>query len=432
MTYEEALKQIHALHRFKKVPGLVHLHNLLHALGDPQEKLPCVHVAGTNGKGSTSTMIASMLRKSRYRTGLFVSPFVTDFCERIQLNNRPIPHREFAQAAEDVLPLILEMESRGEELSEFEAITAIAFYWFAQQNCDVVVLEVGLGGRLDATNVIRNPLCSVITHISYDHTEILGNTLTEIAGEKCGILKEGCEAVCAPGQDSEALAVIRRTAKERHCPLTEADPHLLHVMDETLAGTRMGYQDMLLEMDLLGDYQVTNAITALTCMEVLRRKIGMDRITDHSYVSGLAAVRMPARFEVLSKRPFVIADGAHNPDGARVLAESLKRYLPKKHLVALTGMCADKDVQHYVHTLAPLFAEAVVLPLENPRSMEPEKLSALWQQNGVTSYLGEYPGQALSLAVQLAGKDGAVIICGSLYLAGELRPVALDILPLLR
>ncbi|MCH4239437.1 MAG: bifunctional folylpolyglutamate synthase/dihydrofolate synthase [Oscillospiraceae bacterium] len=432
MTYEEALNQIHALHRFKKVPGLANLRTLLHRLGEPQKKMPFVHVAGTNGKGSTSTMIATMLRKSRYRTGLYVSPFIVDFCERIQLNNRPIPHRELAQAAEDVLPLIHEMEQNGEELSEFEAITAIAFYWFAQQNCDIVVLEVGLGGRLDATNVIDAPLCAVLTHISYDHTEILGDTLTKIAGEKCGILKEGCEVVCAPGQNEEALAVIRQTAEERHCPLTMADSSKLHVMEETLSGTRMGYQDLLLDMDLLGDYQITNAATAMTCMKILHTRKNFSHITGQSCAAGLAAVRMPARFEILCRHPFAVADGAHNPDGANALVRSLKRYLPGKRLVALTGMCADKDVQHFVQTLAPLFSEAVVLPLQNPRSMEPEKLAELWRQAGVPAHLGDYPAQALALAVQLAGKDGAVIICGSLYLAGELRQTAFDILPLLQ
>lgn len=432
MTYEEALIQIHSLHRFKKVPGLANLRKLLHTLGSPQEKLSFVHVAGTNGKGSTSTMIASILRKSRYRTGLFVSPFITDFCERIQLNNRPISHRELAQAAEDVFPVLQEMEHSGEELSEFEAVTAIALYWFAQQSCDVVVLEVGLGGRLDATNVIKSPLCAVLTHISYDHTEILGNTLTQIAGEKCGILKEDCEVVTAPGQDPEALAVIRSTTQERHCHLTETDPALLHVAEETLAGTRMLYKNELLEMDLLGAYQVTNAATALTCVEVLRDRKGFDRITSSSCAAGLAATQMPARFEVVSKNPFAVIDGAHNPDGARVLAESLRRYLPGKKLVALTGMCADKDVSHFVHTLAPLFSQAVVLPIQNPRSMPAQTLAALWRQEKIEAQVGSYPAQALSLAVQLAGKDGAVVICGSLYLAGELRPVAMEILPMLR
>ncbi|WOC32726.1 MULTISPECIES: bifunctional folylpolyglutamate synthase/dihydrofolate synthase [Caproicibacterium] len=432
MTYEETLAKIFALHRFQKVPGLAHLRSLLHILGDPQERLSFVHVAGTNGKGSTSTMIASMLRKSGYRTGLFVSPFVTDFCERIQLNNRPISHRNLAQAAEEVFPPLLKLEQSGQEISEFEAITALALYWFAQQACEVVVLEVGLGGRLDATNVIRAPLCAVLTHISYDHTEILGNTLTQIATEKCGILKEGCEVVTAAGQDSEALAVIRRTAQERHCRLTETDPALLQVAQETLTGTRMLYGTELLEMSLLGAYQVTNAAAALTCAQVLRTRKGLCRMTKASVAAGLAAARMPARFEVVSRRPLVVIDGAHNPDGARALAESLRRYLPGKHLVALTGMCADKDTAHFVQTLAPLFAQAVTLSIQNPRTLQAEALAALWRRAGVETHTGSYAAQALAYAVQLAGADGAVVVCGSLYFAGELRPIALEMLPLLR
>jgi folylpolyglutamate synthase/dihydrofolate synthase len=198
MTYEKVLKQIFALHRFKKVPGLANLRVLLHTLGDPQKKLRFVHVAGTNGKGSVSTMTASVLQHSGFRTGLFTSPFVIDFRERMQINGSMISPEELVNVAEKVFPPLLQMERGGQEISEFEAVTALGLCWFAQQKCDLVVLEVGLGGRLDATNVIAKPMCAVITHISYDHTEILGDTLTKIAGEKCGILKEGLQCgLCA-------------------------------------------------------------------------------------------------------------------------------------------------------------------------------------------------------------------------------------------
>lgn len=429
MTYQEALDAIHSLHRFKKVPGLAHLRKLLRALGNPQDRLKFVHVAGTNGKGSTSTLIAAILQKARYRTGLFVSPFVTDFCERIQLNGSSIGHRALAQAAQEVLPLIQQMERAGEDLSEFEAVTAIALYWFEQQKCDVVVLEVGLGGRLDATNVIASPLCAVLTHISYDHTDILGDTLTQIAGEKCGILKEGCDVVCAPGQAQETLAVIRAAAGEKHCRLFFAQEADLHVMETSLCGTRIGYQDQLLDLQLLGRHQVRNAATAITCCEVLAHS-GM-HIDSRAVAAGVAAARMPARFEVLYRRPLVIADGAHNPDGARALSMCLHQYLPGRPLVALTGMCADKDVEGFVKRLAPLFRDAVTLPVHNPRGMDPQQLAGLWKRAGVGVHVGQYPQQALALAIQLAGKDAAVIICGSLYLAGEMRPVCAQVLPML-
>ncbi len=429
MTYAQALEAIHSLHRFKKVPGLLHLRKLLHALGDPQDKLQFVHVAGTNGKGSTSTMIAEVLRKARYQTGLFVSPFVTDFCERIQLNNRPISHRALTQAAEDVLPLIQQMEQAGEELSEFEAVTAIGLYWFAQQKCDVVVLEVGLGGRLDATNVIDAPLCAVLTHISYDHTEILGDTLTQIASEKCGIIKEGCDVVCAPGQAEEALNVIRSTAEKRHCRLFVASEDNLHVMDTSLRGTRFGYRDQLIELSLLGHHQVYNAATALLCCEVLARK-GM-HINTRAMAAGLSATKLPARFELLYDQPIVLADGAHNPDGAQALSLCLHQYLSGRPLIALTGMCADKNIEGFVEKLAPLFREAVTLPVQNPRTIDPQALASLWQRAGVHAQAGQSPQQALALAVQLAGKDAAIIICGSLYLAGEMRPICAEVLPML-
>ena len=430
MTYQEALRTVHGLRRFQKIPGFQNLRKLLHTLGDPQEKLRFLHVAGTNGKGSTSTLLAAMCQKAHYRTGLFVSPYVTDFCERIQLNGRPISHHAFVQAAEEVLPVVLQMEEKGETLSEFEVVTAIGLYWFLQQKCDVVVLEVGLGGRLDATNVIPSPLCAVLTHISYDHTEILGDTLSKIAAEKCGIFKEGCPVVCAPGQEEETLAVIRQKAEEKHCRVFFAKESRLHVLETSLRGTRVALDDQLIDFPLLGHYQVKNLATAVCCCEVLNH-LGLLSIPPRAIAQGAAAVHMPARFEVLFHRPIVVVDGAHNPDGANALASCLRQYLKKKPLVALTGMCADKDTRAFVERLAPLFRQAVTLPVPDPRSLSPEALASLWEAAGTPAAVGQYPQQALALAVQLAGKDAAVVVCGSLYLAGQMRPICMELLPML-
>ncbi|MDD3262093.1 MAG: bifunctional folylpolyglutamate synthase/dihydrofolate synthase, partial [Oscillospiraceae bacterium] len=418
MTYEKVLKQIFALHRFKKVPGLANLRVLLHTLGDPQKKLRFVHVAGTNGKGSVSTMTASVLQHSGFRTGLFTSPFVIDFRERMQINGSMISPEELVNVAEKVFPPLLQMERGGQEISEFEAVTALGLCWFAQQKCDLVVLEVGLGGRLDATNVIAKPMCAVITHISYDHTEILGDTLTKIAGEKCGILKEGCNVVCAPGQAPEALAIIRQTAKERHCFLTEAREENLQVCQSTLSGTDFQYRGHQLHLPLAGAYQVRNAAAALACVSVLKNRCGLWQITAETCREGLAAVKMSARFEVFAGTPPAVLDGAHNPDGAAALADSLRRFLSGRRLAAVTGMCADKDTGHFVHTLAPLFADAIAVPVRNPRAMPPQVLADLWQAAGVPAEAACTPLEGLAQAATLAGSDGAVIVCGSLYLAG--------------
>jgi folylpolyglutamate synthase/dihydrofolate synthase len=426
MTYEEALNKINSLLRFGMKPGLERIRKLLGLLGSPQDGLKFVHVAGTNGKGSTCALIASVLQKSGYRTGLFISPYVTDFCERMQIDGEMIPHTELAELVEKTMPVVERMAANGEEITEFEFITAIAVQWFARRRCDVVVLEVGLGGRLDATNVIQKPLVSVITSISLDHTAILGDTVDKIAYEKCGIIKEGGATVCYPDQPPEALEVIRSTAAERHNRFFLASMDSVKQLSGDLNGTMLEYRGMSVRLPFLGDHQVKNAVTALAALEAVKEE-GFS-IPDSGIAAGFSSAAFPARLEVLSLDPTLILDGAHNPGGTAALAAAVRTYLGGRKVVAVMGMLADKDVDSALRNLAWLFSNVVTLTPPNPRAMSAGELAERWTALGTMSRPMEHVDDALETALRLAGDGGAVVICGSLYLAGEVRPRAMELL----
>jgi dihydrofolate synthase / folylpolyglutamate synthase len=419
MTYEETLKKIDTYHRFSREPGLERIKELLRRLGNPQKELRAVHVAGTNGKGTTSTLLASILTAAGYRTGLTVSPHVCDFRERLQLNGQMIPRQEFVAIAQRVFAEADEMLAEGLQLTEFEVITAMAFLWFAEQKCDVAVLEVGLGGRFDATNVIESPLVSVIVSISLDHTEVLGDTVEKIAAEKCGIIKPGCPVVCSPGEPQGALEVIRRTAKERGCALTEASLEGIQILSSGLAGTQLKYRGETLRLSFPGKHQVQNAATVLSAVEVLRSS-GLN-ISSDALRNGFSNARLPARFEVLSENPPVLIDGAHNPGGTSALAATLRSCLPGKKIVAVMGMMADKDAAHAVRNLSGLFSYVAATVPPSPRGMSAEQFAALWRKAGTEADAAQNPQEALRLACARLEPGCALVVCGSLYLAGELR-----------
>ncbi len=426
MTYEEAINKITSLLRFGMKPGLERVEKLLKLLGNPQDKLKFVHVAGTNGKGSTCALISSVVRKSLYKTGLFTSPYVTDFCERMQINGEMISHEDLAALVEKTFPVVEQMAANDEIITEFEFITAIAMQWFAQNDCDIVVLEVGLGGRLDATNVIKTPLVSVITSISLDHTAVLGNTLEQIAYEKCGIIKENGITVCYPDQKPEVLEVIRNTAAARHNQFILADMNSVTLLSMNITGTGLEYNDLLVSLPFIGEHQVKNAVTALAVIEVLK---GEDYdIADHSIEAGFSSASFPARLELISSDPLVLLDGAHNPDGTAALADAVRKYLAGKKVVAIMGMLADKDAASATRNLAGLFSHVITLAPANPRAMSAKALAAQWTSLGTSTEPMTDADAALEKALGMLGSDGALLICGSLYLAGELRPRILKLL----
>jgi dihydrofolate synthase/folylpolyglutamate synthase len=365
-----------------------------------------------------------VLRKAGFRTGLYLSPHVSDFRERMQIDGNLIPPEDLAGLTERVLPAAESITAHGVPVTEFELVTAIAMLWFAERGCDVAVLEVGLGGRFDATNVITRPLVSVIASISLDHTQILGDTLEKIAFEKCGIIKEGCPSVCYPDEPPEALAVIRHAARARHSALTEASGIHLKVLKSDLSGTEIESPEGRLFLPFLGEHQVKNAAAALAALRVLREngwKIGRGDIA-----AGFSAARLPARLEVLSQTPPILLDGAHNPEGTAALASAIRRYLSGKKVVAVMGMMADKDVRKAVKNLAGVFSQVIAAAPVSARALSADRLADLWNQAGTPARAAANISDALVQAFSLLEPDGALIVCGSLYVAGDARNLLLD------
>ena len=367
MTYENALKKIHSLLSFGARPGLDRILTLLDRMGNTQDKLKYIHVAGTNGKGSTCAMLSSVLVASGYKTGLFISPYITDFRERIQINNKMISKETLANAVEETFPLIEKLQSEGIIITEFEYVNAIEFYIHANENCDVVVLETGMGGLLDCTNVINPPLCSVITKIGLDHTAVLGDTIEKIAEQKCGIIKSGSLAVTSK-QTENAMSVIEQTTQKLNVPLIKSDCIKINVISETLEGSVFEYSSRKIHLNLAGKHQLENAKTALAAIESVRRRELLE-ITDEDISIGFAKAVNPARFELLSKNPIVILDGAHNPNGIEALKNAVSNFLDGEKITCVMGMLADKDIDSSIKLLDGIFESVYTVPVDNPRTI---------------------------------------------------------------
>ncbi|MFT9056531.1 MAG: folylpolyglutamate synthase/dihydrofolate synthase family protein [Ethanoligenens sp.] len=419
MTYQEALAYIHSTLRFGSQPGLSRIARLLEQTGNPQNRLRFVHVAGTNGKGSTSAAIAAALREAGYRTGLYISPYIEDFCERIQIDGRYIAYQELADELEQLLPYL----NTGEEEhpTEFEIITALAFAYFARHSCDVVVLEVGLGGRFDATNIIHTPFASVITSISLDHTAILGGTLEKIAFEKSGIIKPGGVTITSPGQAPAVLDVISKCCAERGNALHIPQIERVEIKQESIDGTKLCYGGQPLTIPLCGRHQISNFLTAYETLRVLNTR-GLD-ISMQKAVDGMARVTFPARMERLHTRPLILLDGAHNPAGTAALADAIKRFLAEKPITVIMGMLADKDYAKGIGNIAPLATRFIAVRPDSPRALDScatARTASAFCAN--TSYF-DVLEDAFTDALAHTGADDVLLICGSLYLAGPMRRI---------
>ena len=417
MTYQEALTYIHSISWRGSKPGLERISGMMEQLGNVQEDLKFIHIAGTNGKGSVSAMLSSVLTAAGYRTGLFISPYLMRFNERMQVNGMPISDEELAEIIAEVQPVA---ESMAERPTEFEIITAAAFLWFARQKCDIVVLETGLGGRLDATNLISKNVCAVITNLGMDHTEYLGNTLGEIAGEKCGILKPGCPVV-AYRSAPEAMKVIRARAKELECPVRTADFGKIKALSADLQGQTFQYKQFPeLTVHLLGAHQLKNAAVALETISVLR-KAGWE-IPDEAVVQGMDATRWPGRFEVLQDNPLVIVDGAHNPQGVESLIAAVKEYLPGQHIVCVTGVLADKDWKPMMDRLKTVVSDFVAVTPDSPRALGNVRLARYLTDREHWVSVADDVEKGLTGALERAKATGGMVLaCGSLYMAADVR-----------
>lgn len=392
---------------------------LMDELGNPQAKYPIIHVAGTKGKGSVAALCAAGLKAAGYKTGLYTSPHLWDYVERIQINGEPISHEQLIQLVEEVKPAVANIP----KLTTFEITTAIGLLAFARNDVNAAVIEVGLGGRLDATNIVM-PKVSVITSLSYDHMAVLGNTLTAIAGEKAGIIKEGVPVVSAP-QTKEALDVLERVAKERNCPFTVVGEDVKferltssldgQKMSIALSGAERGRSDGVeLTVPFLGVHQIENAAVAYTALKTSRIPI-----SDGAIQQGFALAKWPARFEVLRREPPVVVDSAHNRDSARRLRETLDEYFPEIPVILIFCALEDKDISGMLEELKPRLECVVATRADHPRAPSAEWMAEQVRNVGIQVEAVTPVSSALERALELAGKMKLVLSAGSVAFAGE-------------
>ncbi|MCI8551033.1 MAG: bifunctional folylpolyglutamate synthase/dihydrofolate synthase [Lachnospiraceae bacterium] len=425
MNFTEATDYIHEITQTKKISlGLSTMKELLCRLGNPQDSLSFIHIAGTNGKGSTLAFIASVCAAAGYRVGRYNSPSVFSYCEKIQVNGIPISEEDAARLITRVRKSGEEMEGEGlSHPTAFEMETAVSFLYFKEKGCDLVALETGMGGEGDATNVVTTTVCSVIASISMDHMQFLGNTLEEIARVKGGIIKEGRPTVLC-GQGETVTEVIKEICMEKHSPLCVSCPGEAKVLETGMEGTVFHYGRFReIKIPLAGKYQIINACTALEVVEILR-DLGYD-IEENVVYEGMASVKWPGRFEKLLDKPVFVIDGAHNPEAAKRLRDSLELYFTNKRMIYIMGILADKDYRKIVELTAPLAQWIYTVTPENPRALSGEKLSACIDgQAGRIGFKGtveakESVSEAVREALVRAGEDGVIVAFGSLsYLGG--------------
>ncbi len=420
MTYEQALEKIHSLDKFGSRPGLDRIKKLFSLLGEDLLSQKFIHVAGTNGKGSTCQMISRILTESGLKTGLFISPYITDFRERIQINNDMISKDELKEAVEFISPLLDKLNEQGIIITEFEFLTAVAFYIYKKNGCDIIVCETGLGGLLDSTNLIKKPLCSVLTRIDLDHTAILGDTLELITEQKCGIIKENCITVTAI-QDEICNPIIEKTARDNNNKLYSASCVEFSDISLSIDGSTWSYNGIKLSLPLVGEHQIENAKTAIATLNALKDN-GLVDFTDDDLTNGFIKTTNPARFEVLSKSPVIVLDGAHNVNGMTAFRNATESFTHKKRAL-LVGMLKDKDVETSLSLLKGMFDVAIVTDVPNPRNMDSYELSDICRKYFDKVIVCSNPHTAFDTAYTIANDENySLCICGSLYLAGELRP----------
>lgn len=415
MTGKEAVSYIHSVSWMGSRPGLERITRLLSLMGDPQKGQRVIHVAGTNGKGSTCAMLAETLKHNAFKTGLFTSPYVLEFNERIRVNGENISDEALGEVTEYVKTFAEQMD---ECPTEFELLTAIAFEFFKREECDYVVMETGLGGRLDSTNVIEDPVLSVITGIALDHTSILGDTVEKIAYEKSGIIKKGRPVVLGELPD-EAYGVIKDYADTMDAPVHRVNMDDMSFWCSTLAGSEFVYKNTRkYNLSLLGEHQLKNAMLVLKVCDVMS-DMGIT-VHDHPRRMGLSEVRWPARFEMLSKDPLIIFDGAHNPQGISAAVYNIKKYFGRKKAVLLMGVMEDKDHGKMTGALSEIASCVHTVTPANPRAMKAEALAEEFSAAGIPATAHADFDSAVAAAIADAReKDAPVFALGSLYMYAE-------------
>ncbi len=423
MNDKETMEYLESIQSYGIVPGLDNIKELCRRLGNPQDSLQFVHIAGTNGKGSTLAYISTILKSAGYRVGRYISPTIFEYRERIQVNGRPITKKSLCEGVEVVKKCCEEMVENGfHHPTPFEVETALAFWYFQKKACDIVVLETGMGGLSDATNLITTTLVAVLASISMDHMKFLGNSLKEIATQKAGIIKEGCSVVSMK-QKAAAMEIVHKTAEEKQCLVTIADgeqaTHVKYGVDKQ----RFDYKGMKgLEIRLAGKFQIDNAILAIETIEALQ-EFGFE-VSQKALRKGLQETQWQGRFSVLSKKPYFIVDGAHNEDAAKKLANSIEFYFTNKRIIYIMGILKDKEHEKIIN-LTHKYAEQIitVTPPDNPRAMHAYELAqeVVAVHPNVTAV--DSLEEAVEMSYLLAGKDDVIIAFGSLSYLGRLMKI---------
>lgn len=426
----KAIEKIHEFERFGSILGLERMTRLLEFLGNPQDDLKVIHVAGTNGKGSTCRYMYSILQEAGYKTGLYTSPFLEKFNERIEFNGEMISDEDLSVYTDRVLAEVKKMTDKGlDSPTEFEVVTAIAFLYFKEKACDYVILEVGLGGTGDSTNVCKKPLVTAITSVSFDHMDRLGNTIEEIAREKAGIIKDGVPVITSC-KDEAALRVIESVAYEHGCQYIETKDVEISISKEGLSGYQfdasvLNYVYGKLEICMTGRHQIDNAVGAITVLKVLEKQDNIVIADKHLY-AGLKKARQYGRFEVmtgLDEKPVIIIDGAHNIDGATALRKTMDDLCRDKKVLMVTGMLADKDVNGIIGEFTKITKDFVVTEPDNPRKLGAEELAVKLEELGATCKIAPIADDACRVVDEIKNQYDVVLFAGSLYLIGKIRSI---------
>ena len=423
MNYKEALEYVDSLNQYGIVPGLDSIKELCKRLGNPQDALSFVHIAGTNGKGSALAYISTVLKCAGYRVGRYLSPVIFEYREKIQVGKRPITKEALCEGLEMIRQICEEMVADGfHHPTPFEVETALAFWYFQKKECDIVVLETGMGGLMDATNLITTTKLAVLTSISMDHMQFLGDTLEKIATQKAGIMKDGCSVVTM-NQQEEVMNVIVGEAAEKGCPLVVADCTKAKNIRYGIEKQTFDYDGMKkLEITMAGKFQVDNAILAIEAIKVLK-EMGYT-VSEGALRKGLKECEWKGRFSVLKKKPYFLADGAHNEDAARKLAESIEFYFTNKRIIYIMGMLRDKEYEKVI-AFTQKYAEKIitVTPPENPRAMHAYELAGEVAKVHAHVTAVDSLEEAVEMSLLLAGKDDVIISFGSLSYLGRLMNI---------
>jgi dihydrofolate synthase/folylpolyglutamate synthase len=432
MNYSQAEEYLNSFTNYEQIPGITyaqagyslkHVKELLNRMGNPQLAARTIHIAGTKGKGSVAAMISQVLSSSGYKTGRYTSPHLHNLRERISIDGSLISEDAFAAAMAEVKPFIesMKQDATFRQLTYFEALTALAFAYFQKKQADFQVLEVGLGGRLDATNVVAKPAVCIITSISLDHTQLLGNTIGEIAREKAGIIKPGCWVVISP-QPEEAASVINDICREKKAKVVQVGKDVtwhktvgdLHHQSLVIEGRTSKYQ---VSIPLLGDFQLENATTAVAALEILASE-GF-AISTADITQGLAQVKWPGRFQILQQHPTVLVDGAHNVASMKRLVNNIKAYFAHKRIFLVFGTSCDKDIPGIVNELVLLSPQVIVTQASHSRAAAPSTLAAEFSKRGIEPETKETVPEAIGRALSIAKKTDIICVTGSLFVVAE-------------